>query len=98
METIINIGASLIYLSLFIGALFSSYFFYMSVNGELRKIYIRKYLAVALFFLGLTIAAYFEHPIGLVAKLSPFAVPFLWYKIMMIRYLISVQENTLPKR
>lgn len=88
MEIGIKVTAGLIYMSLFLGSVFCAYFFWRSVDGELRKIMIRKYVCSSLFFLVTTITVLIE-PVRMIAILSPVCIPYLWQKVQLIKFLIK---------
>lgn len=91
MELTIRIISGLIYLSLFLSSAFCAYFFWRSVNGELRKIMIGKYLCATLFFLVVTIIVFVD-PVGTITSISIIALPYVWQNVKLIRYLISTKN------
>ena len=84
METI-RILVSLVYLILAVMSLFSAYFFYLSKDGELRKLYIKKHLALTFLFVGFCI-------ISLTDKK---AIIILWMALFCIPYLVACSQLTL---
>jgi len=98
MEIWINILAGFIYLAIFIGCIYSSYFFWLSVDGELRLIMIRKYLCAALIFLTLATVHYFATSyFTLIVSIS--CIPYAWQKYRLVKFLVrqaKVKDNKHP--
>lgn len=84
----IKIFACTVYMTLFLCNMLTSYFFWVSKDGELRIIMIRKYLAGAIVF-GCFSVMCFVMPAVSLKWASLFCVPYLYVNILLIRYLVK---------
>jgi len=89
MDIIINLIAALIFLSISLGSVFCSYFFWRSENGQLRKIMISKYATMAVVWLTFGLLVYFSKPSWVVGIAAMICLPYLHQKIRLVRYLIA---------